>query len=195
VACLKAAITTANTNGQANTIILEEGISLLVTVDNQTEGSPNGLPPIISPLTIRGVNADMTIIKRGSSALPFRIVHVAPTGILTLSQLALRGRFAPGYETIAQGGGMRNNGTLTILDSIISDNNAQYFGGISSVGTLRIDHSILSDNSAGPSSVDLSDGIASSGLLIITHSTITRNGATPDEGVTAYGEAFAPTAR
>src|SRR6266581_2806027 len=47
VACLIDAITTANANGEANTITLEAGTYTLTAVDNITEGSPNernGLP-------------------------------------------------------------------------------------------------------------------------------------------------------
>jgi hypothetical protein len=57
VACLIAAINTANANGEANTITLRAGTYTLTTVDNITEGSPNernGLPSITSTLILRG---------------------------------------------------------------------------------------------------------------------------------------------
>jgi len=53
VACLIAAINTANANGQANTIRLQPGTYTLRAVDNDTDGA-NGLPSITGPLTLVG---------------------------------------------------------------------------------------------------------------------------------------------
>jgi hypothetical protein len=55
VACLLAAIATANANGETNTITLAAGTYTLTAVDNTTDGA-NGLPSVTSawPLTIRG---------------------------------------------------------------------------------------------------------------------------------------------
>jgi hypothetical protein len=86
VRCLMDAINEANANRQKNTIRLAAGTYLLTTVDNTTEG-PNGLPSITSTLTITGAEADTTIIERQASAPPFRLLHVAATGSLTLNGL------------------------------------------------------------------------------------------------------------
>jgi hypothetical protein len=76
VACLIAAINDANVNGEENTITLAAGTYTLTAVDNDTDG-PNGLPSITSMLTIRGVEAEATIIERVGSAPDFRLMHVA----------------------------------------------------------------------------------------------------------------------
>src|SRR6516165_5936434 len=92
VACLLNAITTANANGEANTITLAAGTYTLTAVDNTTDGA-NGLPSVTSAfsLTIRGAGAASTRIERQTRAPDFRLVHVAATGTLTLEALTLQG--------------------------------------------------------------------------------------------------------
>ena len=67
VQCLIEAINTANTNGQQNTIRLEAGTYTLTAVDNSDTAGPNGLPLIISTLTLHGAAPDTTIIERAAS--------------------------------------------------------------------------------------------------------------------------------
>src|SRR5262249_39700669 len=86
VACLIKAITTANTNGQTNTITLQAGTYTLMTVHNTTDG-PNGLPSVTSTLTITGEGAESTIIERQTSAPQFRLLHVGAAGSLTIEGL------------------------------------------------------------------------------------------------------------
>ena len=90
VACLIEAIKTANANGEKNRITLGAGTFTLTTVDNNTHG-PNGLPSITGGLTITGAGADTTRLERAAGAPPFRLLHVAATGVLTLEGLTLRG--------------------------------------------------------------------------------------------------------
>src|SRR5262245_48642030 len=90
VPCLIEAINAANANGTKNTIRLEAGTYTLTAVDNNTDG-PNGLPSVTSPLTIQGDGADATILERAAVAPQVRLVHVAASGQLALSQLTLRG--------------------------------------------------------------------------------------------------------
>jgi hypothetical protein len=115
VPCLIAAINEANANGEANTIRLAAGTYTLTEADNGDNGdngnsrfAANGLPVITSPLTIMGRGADNTSIERDAGAPGFRILDVAATGSLTLTRLTLRG------GTSSNGGGIRNQGTLTL---------------------------------------------------------------------------------
>jgi hypothetical protein len=103
-ACLIAAMTTANANGDANTISLEGGTYTLTAVDNTTEG-PTGLPSVTSTLTIQGAGADTTSIERSDTAPAFRLLHVATTGRLTLKRLTLRGGEGSFFGFISQNGG------------------------------------------------------------------------------------------
>jgi hypothetical protein len=109
VACLIEAIHTANANGEANLITLAAGTYTLIAINNLTGGA-NGLPSITSPLTIQGAGAGVTILEQDTHAQAFQLVHVAPTGSLTLKGLTLRGE-----NTAPNGGGLINVGGTVIL--------------------------------------------------------------------------------
>jgi hypothetical protein len=179
VACLIAAIHAANANGEENTITLAAGAYTLTAVDNDTDG-PNGLPSMMGRLTITGVGADTTIIERAAGAMPFRLLHVAATGVLTLEGLTLRGG---NDATTNGGGGIYNRGTLTLTDSTLSDNTTRQGGGggISHIGsTLTITGSTLSGNVASQGG-----GIGTSSLtslITITNSTLSENVASGSGG-------------
>src|SRR4030095_14476656 len=100
---------TANANGDANTITLEAGTYTLTTVDNNTQGR-NGLPSITAGPTITGAGGDTTMMERAADAPPFRLLHVAATGVLTLERLTLRG----GDLADQPGGGIYIRGSLTL---------------------------------------------------------------------------------
>jgi len=174
VTCLIAAIHEANANGEANTIRLEAGTYTLTAIDNGTVGNTNGLPVMTSHLTIRGDGAETTIIERDASAPVFRLVMVAAPGTVTLTGLSLRGgggAFVGGLP----GGGISNNGTLTVTHSAITNNTASQGGAIFNSGTLTVTHSTITDNNAFENA-----GIANfGGTVTITHSTIAYNGG-PD---------------
>jgi hypothetical protein len=124
----------------------------LTAVDNATVG-PNGLPSITSRLTLRGIGAQSTIIERAASAPPFRLLHVAAMGVLTLEGLTLRGG---DDATTNGGGGIYTRGTLTLTDSTLSENTARQGvgGGILQtfsediISTLTIIRSTLKGNVA-----------------------------------------------
>ncbi len=77
------------------------------------------------------------------------------------------------------GGGIFNEGTLTLTNSTVSGNSGGWFGGgISNEGTLTLTDSTVSDNSGG--------GIHSSGTLVLTNSTVSGNTANEGGGIDAY---------
>jgi len=105
-AALIAAIHQANANGVADTITLTDNITL-VAVDNVVEGN-NGLPLVTSLLTIEGQGFT---IQRSPAAVTdaFRIFYVAPTGRLTLHQVAIaNGLVSLATSASAAGGGLFN---------------------------------------------------------------------------------------
>jgi hypothetical protein len=192
VAALIAAINTANGNGEDNTITLAAGTYTLTAVDNDTDG-PNGLPSITSalPLTLRGAEAESTIIARGSGAPRFRLLHVASTGTLLLEGLTLRGGLS---ET---GGGIANSGTLALTHSTVANNTVfgsfgPAGGGIANSGTLTLTHSTVANNQGGSATTDPGGpggGIANTGTATIRHSTISNNVAleTAGGGIANFG--------
>ena len=123
-------------------------------------------------LTIDGSALAAKINVSGNDSVQvFSIV----SGVTTLfDSLIIRN----GY-TIVQGGGIYNEGTLTISNSKLLDNSSAIYGGaIISRGTLIISDSTLSGNSAHDYA-----GVANwNGTLTITNSEISGNSATRDGG-------------
>jgi hypothetical protein len=205
VACLIAAITQANANGQQhNTIRLAAGTYTLTAVDNNTGGS-NGLPSITSALTIRGAGADLTIIERATQAPRFRCFHVAASGTLTLRGLTLQG--GDSEASTSSGGAILNEGgRLTLIRTTLTDNRTGVRGGaIANVqgkaslvqttirdgraheggglfndgGTVILTQSFILNNGAGGSGGGLWNGqdmASNTGTMYITHTTIADNG-------------------
>jgi hypothetical protein len=104
-----------------------------------------------------------------------------------------------GYES-AWGGGIRNEGSLTIIGSTITQNKSVVRadfsfasgGGISNTGSLSVDFGTISNNIAesyGSYADSRGGGVDSSGPLTITSSTISGNHASTyqDEVGQAYG--------
>ena len=184
VACLIDAITTANANGEANTLTLEAGTYTLTAVENITEGSPNernGLPSITSTLTLRGAGSDTTILERGAGAPAFRLLHIAASGTLTLEGLTLQGgRCLGSNEGLCFGGaGLRNLGTVTLRHSMVRRNVSDEFNGgggagLQNLGTATLTHCAFIDNANGNT---LGGGIANEGTLTIHRCTFTNNQA------------------
>ena len=205
VDCLIDSINTANANGEENTIILEAGIYSLTAVNNTGGGGPNGLPLVISTLTIKGAGAETTIIERKASAPLFRLLFIRASGNLTLEGLSLRGGEGQGVggalwndggtvtivkstlagnRTVFSGGGIfsgNTRGTVNIINSTLADNIVTLGegGGIFNLGTLIITNSTLSGNSAGSFGGGISNHSAfgAGGMLTMTNSTLAGNTA------------------
>jgi hypothetical protein len=184
VPCLIDAINEANANGEVNTIRLAAGTYTL-TAPMTPFPNPNGLPVITSSLTITGRGAETTIIERGANALGFRILQVATAGTLTLKRLTLRGGVIVGV-----GGGILNDGTLTLMHSaVIANGSAGCLGGggIATSGTATIAHSTIADNLC----LVFGGGLNILGGTVTLHaSTVTSNVAQGGGGGIANGGFF-----
>jgi len=187
MACLIAAINTANANGEVNTIHLAAGTYSLAAADNDADG-PNGLPSITSALTIVGDGAANTIVEREASAPPFRLLHVGQAGLLRLEGLTVRGGFTrsnplgPAFP----GGGLHNRGTVLISQSTVAGNmsTGASGGGIFSSGRLVIVKSIIANNFA---TQGFGGGLWSLPGATIVNSTISGNRAPSGGGVSTGG--------
>lgn len=165
-AALIAAINTANTNNQADTINLGGGTYNLTSGPFAVDGD-NGLPSILfdmgNPLTINGngstIQRDPSIDPDGmcdgdGSGTEFRIFHISASGVLTLNDITVSNGCASGINPSSFGGGIFNRGTLEINNSTISGNEAvDGGGGITNRGTLEINNSTISGNTAGVAAV------------------------------------------
>lgn len=144
-----------------------------------------GLPSITSDITVVGPGAVIErtpatcAINGDANDTEFRIFHVASTGVLTLSGLTVRNGCADG--TIfdeRSGGGVYNEGVVTLLGTTLTANFATSGGGIANFnGTVNVvQSSTLSSNRAE----DDGGAIANFGVpatVNVTNSTLSGNQA------------------
>ncbi|MFE5584571.1 hypothetical protein [Kitasatospora sp. NPDC056531] len=156
-AALATAITNANTSG--GTLALAPGCIYDLTTP---------LPDIQNTITIKGHGATIT---RDPAAPAFRILTVDSTGNLNLREAII----ANGDATGDFGGGIRNDGILTVSRSLIRDNHADFSGGIggNTGSTTNVDRSLISGNSA----LHNGGGLGNDGTMTIDKSTIVNNNA------------------
>ncbi|MEX2142163.1 MAG: choice-of-anchor Q domain-containing protein [Pirellulales bacterium] len=100
-----------------------------------------------------------------------RVLHIAAGISVDIAATTIRNGLA------AEGGAIRNDGVLTIVDSTISENTATIGGGLLNNGTLTITRSTVSNNDATDGTNGRGGGIANFGQLTIQNSTITENTA------------------
>ena len=177
---LRDAITAANTdtatggcvagNG-ADTIELPVDATITLTEpDNNTDG-PNGLPSITSEVIING---NGSTVERADGTPSFRIFAVAAEGGLTLDNLTVSNGSVESAPYITAGGGILNEGVLTLTDSTLSNNEGGGFGGgilNINTGTATLTNSTISGNISSFHG----GGIANAGTLTLINSTISGN--------------------
>jgi hypothetical protein len=101
-------------------------------------------------LTLRGERAATTVVQAAAShgTATDRVFTIASGVTVTLRALTIRhGSIGgPGYPP-AYGGGLANEGTLTLIQSTVSGNNGG--GGLWNEGTLTLTHSLVANHSSG----------------------------------------------
>lgn len=165
---LRAAIEEANNFGGADIIALPAGEYHLGAAQLMLSDAAD----------VRGAGAATTIIDQDTFD---RIFHIGSGVTATISGVTIRGGATP----TTHGGGIDNQGNLTLVRVAVLDNNAGLSGGgiVNTTGTssLTIDSSTISGNRAsGGNGGGINFG--ATGSLTITNSTITNNLATEDGG-------------
>lgn len=139
---LLAAITTANTNGVADTINLGGHTFNLLTTNNVTDGN-NGTPSILSDNSHALTIKNGTITRSNSlSDVPgdnehFRIFHVASGASLVLDDVKLENGLAA-VTNESFGGAIYSLGHLSINNSKFNDNKALADGGRSTIWMAKL---------------------------------------------------------
>ncbi len=143
--------------------------SLRGTISRPSGTPTNGRDILIGRnLTIRGPGAGVLAISGGNAG---RVFDVSKGVIVTISNLTIKnGEPGEGYPN---GGGIYNEGALTLTNSTVSGNRALDGGGIDNEGTLTLTNSTVSSNSASTSG----GGIYNGGRLTLSNSTVSGNRA------------------
>ena len=167
---LREAIIAANANPGADTVFLSSGTYTLSIAGAGEDQSAIGELGISESLTISTFSSSATVVTAGADWAD-RIFQIAPGASVTIKNLAISG----GKPAGAIGGGIFNQGMLTLQDSLVSSNSAAGGGGIASAGTLNLQNSDVSGNSATAGTSG--GGVLSSGALALDGATISGNSA------------------
>ncbi len=130
----------------------------VIQFDNSLRDSTITLVPALRQLVIdsnvdiQGLGADQLTVDAGGSSVTRRVFHVATNVEATISGLTISGGNAQYSEQDdGSGGGILNEGTLTLIDSDVSNNHVGNRGaGILNAGTARLTliRTAVSDNQA-----------------------------------------------
>ena len=158
---LRAAITQANSQPGNDTIAVAAGLNgnLLLR---------SALPDLSSNIHIIDFQApgDAGVtVRRADDAAPFRIFTITSGNVVAISGLTI----SNGHAEF--GGGIFNDGGLTLTNCTVSGNLAQFGGGIFTSFPMALTNSTVSGNSAYQDGA----GILNSSLLTLTNSTVSGN--------------------
>ncbi len=188
---LRNAIEQANLDPSPDAITFAPGLKGAI-------GLLSPLPDLTGTLTLLGTGAsDLAVVRDPSVAdTGFRIFTIAPGATVGLANLIIAGGGG-----VAQGGGISNAGTLTVVRCTIQGNALERFqtqeharagimpagGGIYNSGTLGLVDSLVAGNTANtvafdapaflPAPLNSGGGIANTGTAVIVGSTIAANHA------------------
>jgi CSLREA domain-containing protein len=171
---IREALQYANTNDAYSVITFDKSLT------GKTIKFNNGELVLDKTLTIDGSGVNIVIDANQQS----RVFFVAQNANVTLVGLTITGDAASPTQFVnaPYGGGIFNQGALTILNSKITGNSARNGGGIFNAdGTLRIVNCLLAGNVAQGSGGGLLND-ARSDKANITNSTIANNTATDGVG-------------
>jgi hypothetical protein len=171
-------LTVLNTNdsgsGSLRQAIADAGHGDTILFDNSLNGQTitltSGQLLITKNLTISGPGAKLLAISGYNASRVFWI-----TSTVTISGLTIK-------EGSVDGGGINNDGTVTLINSIVSDNTVTGFGGgIWNFGTVILTNSTISENTADGASGIYNVG----GTVSLENSTVSSN-TTQGEGGGIY---------
>ena len=174
---LREAIIAANASAGADDVVVPAGTYVLELVGASEDAAATGDLDVTDDLTVIGADPGASIVKQGSSD---RVIHVL-SGRVVISGLSLENG-AP--FTLSGGGGIRNQGTLTLINSRISGNTANDGGGIlnSAGGALTLADTTISGNLSTGAYGFGGGGITNRGAISLTSCTISGNTANNDGG-------------
>ena len=170
ICTLRAAIQEANALAGANTITLSAQTYTLTIQGPDEDNSAQGDLDIKSDLTINGAGAGSTIIDGNGIITSDRVLDIH-NGVVTISGVTMKNGSAH------DGGGIANNGTLMLNNSVVTSSTAYaYGGGINNHGTLTLNSSLVSGNSDIGATAN-GGGIFNGNILTVINSILNGNTA------------------
>jgi hypothetical protein len=186
---LRAAIMKANHYaGGGVTINVPSGAYTITLPPSGEDDETNGDLNITQTVTIVGAGAANSIVDGGSVDRVFRIESGAT---VTLTAITIRhGQEQYGFPVsspLFEGGGIYNQGLLTLNSTVITENLGYAGGGgISNFGTLTVTNSLIAGNAliAGGS---VAGGLLNYGTATLNNTSVTANNALFDGGIANGG--------
>jgi hypothetical protein len=135
-------------------------------------------------VTIPGPGTDVLAINGNAT---YRVFHIAPSKIVTISELTITNGNASN-EPVPDGGGIYNDhATLTLGNCTITNNVAfRDGGGVHNAGaaTLTLNDCVINGNVTGNDGGGIcNDGTGGAAIMGITNSTVSSNSATHGAGI------------
>src|SRR2546428_4296509 len=145
---LRAAIQEANAHTGADTIMVPAGTYPLTIAGRGEDAAATGDLDITDDVTIIGAGADSTIVDGNGIDRVFEIANPAST--VAISSLTIRNGDPGPVAGDTDGGGLYNQGTLTLSDVVVAHNTASAGsgGGVSSVNEITLSGSTLNGHTA-----------------------------------------------
>lgn len=193
---LRAALQEANALPGADRISLPPGTYSLTIAGRGEDAAASGDLDVAETVSIDGAGSVSSVVDGGALDRVFHVVGVG--AVLSASRIAIRNGAADPTNEI--GGGISNSaGSVTLVESVVSDNSAWLAGGIGnpSPGAVTVIRSEISGNRAvgfapipGAGGVGLgAGGIGNVGSLTVIDSTIRANSVTVGNsgGIGSFG--------
>jgi CSLREA domain-containing protein len=181
---LREAIAVANAQAGAELIVFDSALTASGPV---TISLLSALPDLASDMIISGPDTNIITVERNRVAgtPAFRILTVSSGKIITISGLGIsNGIVFGGSIPAGYGGGIYNDGSLTLINVAVTGNTSSGggpggAGAIYNHATLTLTNSLVSANTSGSSGAA---GIISEGPLTLTNSTVSNNITTGSVG-------------
>lgn len=160
---LRAAVQEASAGGEPSEVRVPEGRFVLTVPGTDEDASATGDLDVATSVTIRGAGRGTVVTSEVD-----RVLHVVPGGSGTVERLTIRGA-----SVDASGGGVYNDGDLTLTEVVVADNHAVGDGGgiFSGAGLLRLVRTTVAGNTA----LNSGAGMAAAGPTWVVQSTFSAN--------------------
>lgn len=155
---------------ETNNAPTNDTITFAPALNGSTITLTSALDAINGNLVITGPGSDLLTIRRSSAGgtPDFRIFRINPGQTVSMLGLTLTNGSAVGAPGSNSGGGISNDGTLTLSDCVITNNSASASGGgLSNGGSLTVNNSSVSNNTAS-SGAGINNSKILSGLASVT---------------------------